>query len=125
MATLKASTFNDRDSAERHFLGLVDQGAENARMRHLTPGPGQSMTYELKHQEALAGGGPMIAAEAEALGVTNQEVVDSVLLARQKWQALSAKIESARLKAKKQIREAETAVEMHRIASELQGQLAP
>ncbi len=122
MATLKASTFTDRDSAERHFLGLVDQAAENARMRHLTPGSGQSMTYEVKHQEALAGGGPMISAEAEALGMTVQEVIDSVLAARQQWQVLGAQIEAARLKAKKAIREAQTAAEMHRIASELQDQ---
>lgn len=125
MATLKASTFNDRDSAERHFLGLVDQGAENARMRHLTPGSGQSMTYEVKYQEALAGGGPMLAAEAEALDMTVQEVIDSVLMARQQWQVLGAQIEAARLKAKKAIREAQTAAEMHRIASELQHQLTP
>ncbi len=125
MATLKASTFTDRDSAERHFLGLVDQAAENARMRHLTPGSGQSMTYEVKYQEALAGGGPMISAEAEALGMTVQEVIDSVLAARQQWQVLGAQIEAARLKAKKAIREAQTAAEMHRIASELQDQFTP
>lgn len=125
MATLKASTFTDRDSAERHFLVLVDQEAEMARLRHLTPGSGQSMTYEVKYQEALAGGGPMLAAEAEALGMTVQDVIDSVLMARQQWQVLGAQIEAARLKAKKAIREAETPAEMHRIASELQDQFTP
>ena len=106
----------------RHYLDIVDQAAENARMRHLTPGSGQSMTYEVKYQEALAGGGPMISAEADALGMTVQEVVDSVLAARQEWQVLGAQIEAARLKAKKAIREAQTAAEMHRITSELQDQ---
>lgn len=125
MATLKASTFADRDSAERHFLSLVDQAAENARLKHLTPGSGQSMTYEVKHQEALAGGGPMISAEVEALGMTVQEVIDSVLVARQQWQVLGAQVEAARLKAKKAIREAQTAADMHRIASELQDQFTP
>lgn len=123
MATLNASTFTDRDSAERHFLSLVDQAAESARLKHLTPGSGQAMTYEVKYQEALAGGGPMIQAEADALGMTVQEVIDSVLVARQQWQVLGAQIEAARLKAKKAIREAQTAAEMHRIASELQDQL--
>lgn len=123
MANLKAFLHNTLDDAVRHYLDIVDQAAENARMQHLTPGSGQSMTYEVKHQEALAGGGPMISAEAEALGMTVQEVIDSVLAARQQWQVLGAQIEAARLKAKKAIREAQTAAEMHRIASELQHQL--
>lgn len=123
MATLNAFFHTTLKEAERHYLNAVDQAAESARMRHLTPGAGQSMTYEAKHQEALAGGGPMIEAEAEALGVTTQDVIDSVLLARKQWQALGAQIEAARLKAKKQIREAATAAQMHRIASELQNQL--
>ena len=92
---------------------LVDQAAEEARLRHLTPGSGQLLTYEAKYQEALAGGGPMISAEAEALGMTVQEVIDSVLAARQQWQVLGAQIEALRLKTKKEIREAETASEMH------------
>lgn len=123
MANLKAFLHNTLDDAVRHYLDIVDQAAENARMQHLTPGSGQSMTYEVKYQEALAGGGPMISAEAEALGMTVQEVIDSVLVARQQWQVLGAQIEAARLKAKKAIREAQTAAEMHRIASELQDQL--
>ncbi|MGO3217681.1 MAG: hypothetical protein ACTIJ4_16415 [Halomonas sp.] len=125
MANLKAFLHNTLDDAVRHYLDIVDQAAENARLKHLTPGSGQSMTYEVKHQEALAGGGPMIQAEAEALGMTVQEVIDSVLVARQQWQVLGAQIEAARLKAKKAIREAQTAAEMHRIASELQDQFTP
>lgn len=123
MATLSARTFTDRDSAERHFLSLVDQAAESARLKHLTPGSGQSMTYEVKWQEAQAGGGPMIEAEAAALDMTVAEVIESITIARQQWQTLGAQIEATRLKAKKQIRVAATAAEMHRIASELQHQL--
>lgn len=118
-----AAWVENLDEARRHCLSSVDSAAESARMQHLTPGSGQSMTYEAKHQEALAGGGPMISAEADALDMTVQEVVDSVLVARQEWQVLGAQIEAARLKAKKQIRVAATAAEMHRIASELQHQL--
>lgn len=125
MANLKAFLHNTLDDAVRHYLDIVDQAAENARLKHLTPGSGQSMTYEVKHQEALAGGGPMIQAEADALGMTVQEVIDSVLVARQQWQVLGAQIEAARSKAKKAIREAQTAAEMHRIASELQDQFTP
>ena len=123
MANLKAFLHNTLDDAVRHYLDIVDQAAENARMQHLTPGSGQSMTYEVKHQEALAGGGPMISAEADALGMTVQEVVDSVLVARQQWQVLGAQIEAARLKAKKAIREAQTAAEIHRIYQDFKGAL--
>jgi hypothetical protein len=115
LGILNVSAFKSRTDAEQHYLSLVDNAAEDARMRHLTPGTGQSMTYEAKHQEALAGGGPMIAAEAEALDMTQQEVIDSVLTARQHWQALGAQIEAARLKAKKAIRKAAVAAEMHTI----------
>lgn len=125
MANLKAFLHNTLDDAVRHYLDIVDDAAENARLKHLPPGSGQAMTYEVKHQEALAGGGPMISAEAEALGMTVQEVIDSVLVARQQWQTLGAQIEAMRLKAKKAIREAQTAAEMHRIASELQDQFTP
>lgn len=125
MANLKAFLHNTLDDAVRHYLDIVDDAAENARLKHLTPGSGQAMTYELKYQEALAGGGPMISAEVEALGMTVQEVIDSVLVARQQWQVLGAQIEAARSKAKKAIREAQTAAEMHRIASELQDQFTP
>lgn len=125
MANLKAFLHNTLDDAVRHYLDIVDQAAENARLKHLTPGSGQAMTYELKYQEALAGGGPMISAEVEALGMTVQEAIDSVLVARQQWQVLGAQVEAARLKAKKAIREAQTAAEMHRIASELQDQFTP
>ncbi|MGO1718434.1 MAG: hypothetical protein ACTHZY_14275 [Halomonas sp.] len=125
MANLKAFLHNTLDDAVRHYLDIVDDAAENARLKHLTPGSGQAITYELKYQEALAGGGPMISAEAEALGMTVQEVIDSVLVARQQWQVLGAQVEAARLKAKKAIREAQTAADMHRIASELQDQFTP
>lgn len=116
MATLKASTFTDRDSAERHFLSLVDQEAEAERSRYITPGNGQAMTYEEKHRQALAGGGPMISAEADALGMTVQEVIDSVLTARAQWEQIGSQIEAARLKAKRDIRAAQTPAEMHAIS---------
>lgn len=123
MPKITLNQFVSQEDAKAYYLIAVDQAAEATRMRHLTPGSGQSMTYEIKHQEALAGGGSMISAEADALGMTAQEVIDSVLLARQRWQALGVQIEAARLKAKKAIREAQTAAEMHRVASELQHQL--
>ena len=82
MAKLNASTYKTRDDAERHFLQIVDKEAESVRMRHLTAGSGQSLVYEIKYQEALIGSGPYIEAEAEALEVPLQEVIDSIIAAR-------------------------------------------
>lgn len=114
----------DTVSASSFYLGEVDHLAEEARSKVATPGSGQAMTYEVKHQEALAGGGRMLQAEAEALGMTLQEVVDSVLAARQAWLVAGGQIEVARLKAKKDIRAATTAGEMHQITEALRQELS-
>lgn len=108
-----------RDNEQSYYLSSVDFAAEDVRARYLTPGNGQAMTYEGKHRQALAGGGPMIAAEAEALGVTEQAVIDSVLLARERWESAGAKIEAARIKAKRDIRAAQGPAEMHQIVKQI------
>ena len=115
MAKLVIKHFSNRAEAERHYLREVDRLAEAEREKHITPGNGQAMTYEAKHREAAAGGGPMITAEAQALGVTEDDVIASVLAARAQWEQVGAQIEAARLKAKKQIRQAQTAAEMHAV----------
>lgn len=116
MAKLTVSRFKDLDETRAHYLATVDAEAERLRMQHVTPGNGQAMTYEEKHRQALAGGGLMITAEADALGLTEQEVIDSVLAARGRWELADAKIEAARIKAKRDIRAATTPAEMHAIS---------
>lgn len=115
MATLKVRSFPDTDAARSKYLRDVDAAAEQVRDMYLTPGPGQAMTYEEKYRQALAGGGTMIAAEAQALEITDQEVIDSVLLAREQWEQVGGQIEAARVKAKKFVRGAQTPAEMHAI----------
>lgn len=124
MAKLSVNRFSNNKERQQYYFNEVDQLAEQVRARHTTPGSGQAMTYEVKHQEALAGGGPMLQAEADALGVTLQEVVDSVLAARQAWLVAGGQIEAARLKAKKNIRTATTASEMHQITETLRQELS-
>lgn len=119
MAKLSVSRFSNNEERQEYYLNEVDQLAEQVRARHITSGSGQAMTYEIKHQEALAGGGPTLEAEAEALGVTLEEVIDSVLEARQKWVVSGRKIEAARLKAKQTIRNSSTASEMHNVVKSL------
>lgn len=116
MAKLTVKTFSDNAEARAHYLATVDAEAERRRSQHITPGPGQAMTYEEKHRQALDGGGPMITAEAEALGLTEQEVIDSVLAARARWEQAGSWIEARRLKAKRDIRAATTPAEMHAIS---------
>lgn len=124
MAKLSVNRFPDTEERRRHYLNQVDKLAEKVRARHVTTGSGQAMTYEVKHQEALAGGGPMLQLEADALGMTLQEVVDSVLGARQEWLVAGGQIEAARLKAKADIRTATTAAEMHQITETLRQALS-
>src|SRR5690625_69854 len=119
MTTLTVKQFADRSSAERHFIEEVDRLTEASRLRYITPGVGQAMTYEQKHREALAGDGPLLQAEAEALDKTVAEVASEVLAAHAAWQVAGAHIEALRLKAKQDVRGANTAAEMHAIANEL------
>tara|TARA_R110000850_G_scaffold224706_1_gene350118 strand:- start:291 stop:671 length:381 start_codon:yes stop_codon:yes gene_type:complete len=115
LAKLNASTYKTRDDAERHFLQIVDKEAESVRMRHLTAGSGQSLVYEIKYQEALIGSGPYIEAEAEALEVPLQEVIDSIIAARHLTNQQISLLEGKRLKTKKLIKQATNATEMHAI----------
>jgi len=115
LAKLTVKRFSDLDEARVFYLGEADRKAEAERSRYITPGNGQAMTYEAKHQEALGGGGPLLRAEAEALDMTVAEVAASVLTARAQWEEAGARIEAARLKAKKQIRQAQTPAEMHAV----------
>lgn len=119
MATLNASTFASRSDAEKHFLAMVDEAAEKARQKHLTSGSGQAMTYEIKYREALIGSGEYIESEAAELEITLQEVINSIIEARQISDSKMAFIESKRLKAKKMIRMADNAAQMHAIAARL------
>jgi hypothetical protein len=125
LAKLNVNQFTDGAERQSHYLGKVDDLAEQARAKHTTPGSGQAMTYEVKYQEALAGGGLMLQAEADALGVTLQEVVDSVLAARSEWLTMGSQIEAARIKAKADIRAATTAAEMHQITESLRQEISP
>lgn len=106
----------DRDTELSFYLSSIDHAAEAERSKYITPGNGQAMTYETKHREALAGHGPLIQAEADALCVNVQHVAQSVLEARQRWEKDGAKIEALRVRAKRDIRQTDTPQSMHQIA---------
>ncbi|MDR6952692.1 hypothetical protein J2X65_002051 [Ancylobacter sp. 3268] len=93
----------------------VDSAAEAERLRYITAGTGQAMTYSAKADEArrLAGDAapdaanyPLLAAE---IGITASDLagVAAVVLANyQAWLGIGAAIEMARLGAKRAIDEA-------------------
>lgn len=113
----------DSIEARTYFLSEVDHKAEAERAKHITPGSGQAMTYEQKYREALAGDGLLLQAEAEALDKTVAEVASEVLAAHAAWQVAGAHIEALRLKAKADVRAAESPAEMHTIVRNLEASL--
>lgn len=100
----------DRDVAEAYYLAAVDRATPRVP-------PLIAARREAKWAEVQAGGGPILQAEAEALGCSLQEVIDSVTAARRQWCEDEAQREAARVRAKALIRQADTPAEMHRIAA--------
>lgn len=119
MANLKASTYANRELAEQHHLTLVDHAIAVARYTDAS----QELIYRQKVEEAVAGGGELLEAEAALLDKPINELIDSVLIQHNERQQRISQMELLRIKAKKEIREAQTAAEMHRIADRLQRQL--
>lgn len=106
---LPLSTVKQRAKSE------VDRSAEAERMKYITPGQGQAMTYQQKVEEAKAyqaatnpkaSDYPMLSAEVGITAPTLKQVVEVVLAAFLQWQIIGAEIEGIRLKAKKDIEEA-------------------
>jgi hypothetical protein len=96
----------------------IDAEAERQRLRWITPGAGQAMTYQAKVDEvrALAIDGedpdpshyPMLSAEVGITAATLQDVAGVVMAAYQQWQMIGATIEAIRLGAKRAVELAET-----------------
>lgn len=95
----------------------VDQAAEIERLKYITPGAGQAMTYQAKVDEVRAlaqdldpdaANYPLLAAEIGITAESLQDVAAAVLGAYRQWQQLGAVIERARLGAKAEIDAATT-----------------
>ncbi|KAB2731561.1 hypothetical protein [Brucella anthropi] len=90
----------------------IDADAEVERLKYITPGAGQSMTYQQKVTEAqafkvasnpIAADYPILASEVGITASTLGEVADIVLAAFAQWQQIGAAIEGIRLGAKRDI----------------------
>ncbi|SBW13574.1 hypothetical protein BR10RB9215_C10382 [Brucella sp. 10RB9215] len=94
----------------------VDRAAETERLKYITPGAGQAMTYQQKVDEARAfkaasnpkaSDYPILSSEVGITAETIGGVADIVLAAFARWQQIGAMIESVRLGAKRDIDAAE------------------
>lgn len=90
----------------------VDVAAEAERLKYITPGNGQAMTYQQKVAEAQAfkaasnpkaADYPILSSEVGITAETLDDVADVVLRAFAQWQQIGAMIESVRLGAKRDI----------------------
>lgn len=96
----------------------IDDEAEAMRLRFITPGAGQSMTYDYKAAEAVAwladneADTPFIAEEARRTGRTVADVVSEVSAQRSLWIPIGAKIEGERIAAKRAVSAASTLLAM-------------
>lgn len=90
----------------------VDVVAEAERLKYITPGNGQAMTYQQKVAEAQAykaasnpkaADYPILSSEVGITAETIDAVADIVLAAFAQWQQIGAAIESIRLGAKRDI----------------------
>lgn len=112
---ISAHTFANRAVAEAHYLGLVDVWA--AEKRRIDPA--QAELYQRKANEARAGGGALLEAEAEATGSTVEYVCQSVLQEHTRREQFVFSIELKRVGAKAAIRREATAAGMHAIHKQL------
>lgn len=109
----------------------IDEDAERARLRYITGGSGQAMTYQQKAQEAaevlaLVGSGeidesqfPLLSAEVGITAPTLIEVAQVVDYAYQTWRVVGAQIEALRLGGKASVSTAST-IQAAKAAAQIQ-----
>ena len=113
------------DEAKVNLRKLIDEEAEAARLRYITGGAGQAMTYQQKATEAVACLAdeaplseryPLLAAE---IGITDETLVgvaQIVFAAHQGWRQIGGMIEGLRLGGKQAVDAAETVKAAHTAA---------
>ena len=97
-----------------HYTALIDAAAEAERLKYITAGYGQAMTYLAKSAEARAfmadpqAVTPFLSAEAEAMGATVAEIAAKVSEAEAAWRVIGGAIESVRMASKAAVAAAAT-----------------
>lgn len=107
----------------------IDAQAEAERLKYITPGAGQAMTYQQKVDEArsfMAASNPeasdylILSSEVGITAETLSEVADVVLAAFAQWQQIGAAIEAIRLGAKRDINAAQDEAAARVIVDEIE-----
>lgn len=102
----------DLETLKAQLKRDIDHSAEIERLKYITPGTGQAMTYQQKVSEAQAfkaasnpnpSDYPILSSEVGITAGTLADVADIVLAAFAQWQLIGAMIESIRLGAKRDI----------------------
>jgi len=100
------------DAIKAALKTSIDQAAEAERLKYITPGDGQVMTYQQKVAEAQAfkdatdpqpADYPLLMSEVGITASTLADMADIVLAAFAQWQLIGAAIEGIRLGAKRDI----------------------
>lgn len=105
------------DDLKKLLKSRIDTEAETARLRYITGGAGQAMTYQQKAAEAAdclshaapqLDDFPLLAAEVGITAETLLGVAQVVFEAHQQWRQVGATIEALRLTGKQAVDVAET-----------------
>lgn len=130
----------DLEKVKQSFKQQIDTAAEQERLKYITAGVGQSMTYTEKFNQAVDYSKKYAAHEQDPKNVTTPdeneypllrasigidgssmiEVAETVTYAFAIWEKIGAAIEGIRLKAKAAIGEAKTEEEAEAILSAIQ-----
>lgn len=117
VVTIRPLTADELAAQKVDLKTRLDAAAETERLKYITPGAGQAMTYQQKATEAAAcladtdpdpADYPLLAAEIGITGATLAEVAQAVHDAHQTWRVIGAQIEAARLGGKAAIDAADT-----------------
>lgn len=122
---------------ERRAIELIDKMCSEQRKLSITVSHGQDEVYKEKYDQAcdfISGGSlfntavaedlyPLLAAHADAFGVSIQEAADVIIEKRQQWIRLVSSIERIRLKAKHEIRNTSNDKQIHHIIDRVKGEL--
>lgn len=113
------------DEHKRVAKTQIDEAAEAARLKYITPGAGQAMTYAEKATQArhclaatdpLEADYPLLAAEIGITAASLADVAAVVAAAHSAWIGIGAVIEGTRLQAKAAIDAAEDVSAVHAAA---------
>lgn len=116
-------------SLKRSLKGAVDAAAEAERLKYITPGEGQALTYQRKVDEAKRAISesapsnddyPLLAASLGIDGKTLLDVAKVVLEMDGAWALIGAAIEKRRLTAKRDVDQASTEESARKVVADLE-----